>query len=172
MITTRSGTGPQGLAAGHPAAALIHSFFYPEQFSARPALAALADVAQTHGRLTSPEQLADFLAVKLPCRLGAQDLIRAAESLGLPASIRRCAATDLSDVDLPVLLFVTPACGQPSVQVLARCDGKYVATRDHGSTVPRSSMGPIGHLLSEWAAHGEGWLLEFPVANAWRHSEY
>jgi ABC-type bacteriocin/lantibiotic exporter with double-glycine peptidase domain len=137
------------------------TFFYPDQFAARPALAALADVARSHGQLIDAEPLAHALGMPLSGRLGVQDLVRAGELLGLPSSIRQCAVTDLLDINLPALLFVAHPSGEQGVLVLAQFDGKYIAMRDHGSMVPRSTMGPVRQLTEVWSPQGDGWLMEF-----------
>lgn len=132
-------------------------FFFPGQFAARPALACLADLCQAHGVSTDATQLAQHLGLTLPGRVGAQDLVSAAEGLGFQVQLARHTPAELPRMGLPVLLFM--ADGSQGLQVLTQCDGRYVVTHSHVSAVPTRSMLPLDMLASSWARGGWGWVL-------------
>lgn len=132
-------------------------FFFPGQFAARPALACLADLCQAHGVSTDATQLAQQLGLTLPGRVGAQDLVSAAEGLGFTVQLARHTPADLPRMGLPVLLFM--ADGSQGLQVLTQCDGRYVVTHSHVSVVPTRSMLPLDMLVSSWTRGGWGWVM-------------
>jgi ABC-type bacteriocin/lantibiotic exporter with double-glycine peptidase domain len=133
------------------------TFFLPEQFAARPALACLADLCQAHGVSTDTHQLAQLLGLALPGRVGVQDLVSAAEGLGFKVQLARHTSDDLLHAVLPVVLFM--ADGSQGLQVLTQCDGRYVVTHSHASVVPTRSMLPLDMLVSSWSRGGWGWVL-------------
>jgi ABC-type bacteriocin/lantibiotic exporter with double-glycine peptidase domain len=139
----------------------VNPFFFPGQFAARPALACLADLAQAHGVSTDITQLARQLGLTLPGRVGAQDLVSAAEGLGFEVRLERHSPGDLPRMVLPVLLFM--ADGSQGLQVLTQCDGRYVVTHSHVSVVPTRSMVPLDMLVSSWAMGGLGWVLSLSL---------
>jgi ABC-type bacteriocin/lantibiotic exporter with double-glycine peptidase domain len=132
-------------------------FFFPQQFAARPALACLSDLSQAHGIPADPAKLAQQLGLTLPCRVGVQDLVSAAEGLGFKAQLIRHTTEDLLHTSLPVLLFM--ADGSQGLQVLTQCDGRYVVTHSHTSVVPTRSMLPLDMLALSWSRGGWGWVL-------------
>lgn len=155
-----SGDYVLALASKAPTAATGQPFFYPGQFPARAALAAVAHLARAHtGAQSSPSELARLLDLFLPARLGVQDLLRASEVLGLDARLQRVPPQELADMALPTLLLLPEQDHLPTVLVLAHCDGRYVVTHDHSSVIPSNAMGPLSMLASDWAPHGTGWVL-------------
>lgn len=144
---------------GHVAGSPVGSspFFFPDQFVARSALACLADVAEAQGVRTDATQLAALLGLHLPARLGVQDLIRAAEGLGLFPRLECRSLEDLALLPLPLMAFM--ASDGEEVQVVTHCDGRYVVAHSHGSVVPMRSMVPVDMLARSWACNGSGWVL-------------
>jgi len=133
------------------------SFFFPGQFAARAALVCLADMAKAIGVPTNPVQLARQQGVDLSARLGVQDLVNVAESLGLTALLERHPPTALAQLELPVMVFL--ADGSHGLQLVTQCDGKYVLMHNHASLVPTHSMVPLVKLADLWALGGQGWVL-------------
>ena len=132
-------------------------FFFPGQFSARPALACLADLLRAQGVPTDAVSLAQQLGLALPGRMGVQDMASLAEGLGLTVRLDRHTPADLCQLTLPVLLFM--ADGSHGMQVLTQCDGQYAVTHSHASVVPTRSMLPVEMLATSWARDGQGWVL-------------
>lgn len=132
-------------------------FFFPGQFSARPALACLADLVLAQGVPTDAVSLAQQLGLALPGRMGVQDMVNLAEGLGFTVRLDRHMPGDLCQLTLPVLLFM--ADGSHGMQVLTQCDGQYAVTHSHASVVPTRSMLPVEMLVPAWARDGQGWVL-------------
>lgn len=159
LVPDTAGAQPLFSESGAPITASDGSnpFFFPGQFSARPALACLADLAQAQGVSTDVTQLAQMLGLSLPGRVGVQDLVSVAEELGFDVQLARHTGEALSGMPLPVLLFMSD--GSHGIQVLTRCDGGYVMAHSHASVVPTRSMLPLDMLMSSWARGGSGWVM-------------
>lgn len=134
--------------------------FYPSQFTGRAALASVVALAHAHGQsaLTVTE-LAASLGIGLPSQVGVQDVMRAAEQLGLTVQLKQLPSKDLANQTLPLLLLCPDSYKGAHVLLLTQCDNRYVVTHDHASAVPLNSMGPLYMLANEWAPTGAGWCL-------------
>jgi len=133
------------------------SFFFPGQFAARPAVTCLADLASALGVATDATQLAQIAGIDLQARLGIQDLIGAAERLGLKAYLERHPPAALAQLALPVLVFLSD--GTQGMQVVTHSDGRYVVMHNHSSVISTNSMVPLANLSGGWTQGGQGWLL-------------
>ena len=138
----------------------VDSFFFPAQFNGRATLASLLAMAQAHGKqVHSLAELSASLGLGLPSQLGVQDLMRAAEWLGLQVQLEQLHPKELAGKALPALLLCPGGAVPAQVLVLAHCDNRYTVTHDHASAVPLNSMGPLHLLADQWAPTGLGWCL-------------
>ena len=138
----------------------VDSFFFPAQFSGRSTLASVQALAQAHGgQVQAVTELAASLGIGLPSQVGVQDLMRAAEWLGLQVQLEQLHPKDLAGKALPALLLCPGGASAAQVLVLAHCDHRYTVTHDHTSAVPLTSMGPLHLLADQWAPTGLGWCL-------------
>lgn len=145
--------------AGRPNVA-ADSFFFPSQFNGRATLSAVLALAQAHGRqVRGLAEFAASLGIGLPSQVGVQDVMRAAERLGLDVQLEQLHPSALIGKALPVLLLCPGAANPTNVLLLAHCDNRYVVTHDHACAVPLSSMGPLHMLGDQWAPSGTGWCL-------------
>lgn len=140
--------------------ARVDSFFFPAQFNGRSTLASVLALAQAHGgQVQAVTELATSLGIGLPSQVGVQDLMRAAEWLGLQVQLEQLHPKDLAGKALPALLLCPGGASAVQVLVLAHCDNRYTVTHDHTSAVPLNSMGPLQLLADQWAPTGLGWCL-------------
>lgn len=136
------------------------TFFFPDQFGGRAALASLVALAQAHGvPVMDVNELAARLGIGLPSQVGVQDVLRAADLLGLPVQLEHARPQDLPGKALPALLLCPHSASSAQVLVLAHCDERYAVTHDHASAVPINSMGPVHMLAQQWAPAGTGWCV-------------
>lgn len=136
------------------------SFFFPGQFNGRATLSALLALAQAHGgQQPSLTEFAASLGFGLPSQVGVQDVMRAAEWLGLHVQLEQLHPQALTGKALPLLLLCPAVANTANVLLLAHCDTRYAVTHDHACAVPMSSMGPLHMLADQWAPSGAGWCL-------------
>lgn len=136
------------------------SFFVPDQFKGRATLCSVLALAQAHGReAPSVAELAASMGIGLPSWVGVQDMMRAADLLGLAVQLEQLHPKDLAGKALPALLLCPAHSNAANVLVLAHCDNRYAVTHDHASAIPLNSMGPLHLLADRWAPTGAGWCL-------------
>jgi hypothetical protein len=112
------------------------------------------------GRCKAVPELAASLGIGLPSQVGVQDLMRAAEWLGLQVQLEQLHSEGSGRQSLArfaVCVRAVPA--RRRLLVLAHCDHRYTVTHDHTSAVPLNSMGPLHLLADQWAPTGLGWCL-------------
>lgn len=148
------------LSRADPSVLWADTCFYPDQFSGRAALASLVALAPAHGvSVPHVSELAARLGIGLPSQVGVQDVLRAADLLGLHVQLERVRPQDLPGKVLPALLLCPHAAPLAQVLVLAHCDEQYAVTHNHASAVPINSMGPVHMLVQQWAPAGTGWCV-------------
>ena len=114
-------------------------------------LIALCAIARYHHIAADPATLAHQLGLTASCAITQDDLLRAAQHLGLKAQLRTTDAQRLSLTPLPALARVNDRW-----VILAQCDGQRVLLQDPAAPVAdgqsggRPTIEPIDVFLREW----------------------
>ena len=90
------------------------------------ALTAICAIARLHHIAADPASLAHQLGISANASLGIDDMLQAAQHLGLKAKLSRTSTDRLPLTPLPALALMRTANGHVHAVVLAQCDGKYV----------------------------------------------
>lgn len=133
--------------------------------SANPmhALAALCGVARFHQIAADPASLAHQLGLSSSDALTTDDLLRAAQHMGLKAKLAKTTASRLALTPLPALALMHTPDQSLRVVILAQCDEKRVlfqeTTGDAGGGVQGGAARPTIEPMEVFAAHWTGELI-------------
>jgi len=123
--------------------------------SATTALAALCAIARFHHIAADPASLAHQLGLSPSDPLHCDDLLRAAQHLGLKAKRARTSLERLALTPLPALALMRSPDESPSqsprVVILAQCDGQRVLLQDPGSPDARPTIEPLELFAQQWS---------------------
>lgn len=98
----------------------------PNPRTGLPAFTALCTIARLHQVAADPATLAHQLGLAPTDPLGIDDLLRAAQHLGLKAKLSRSSVERLALTPLPALALMRSECDALQVVIVAQCDGKRV----------------------------------------------
>jgi len=119
------------------------------------ALAALCAIARFHHMAADPASLAHQLGLSPSDPLHCDDLLRAAQHLGLKAKRARTSVERLAFTPLPALALMRSPDESPSqsprVVILAQCDGQRVLLQDPGSPDARPTIEPLELFAQQWS---------------------
>ena len=110
------------------------------------ALDALCLIARLHHIAADPASLRHRLGKAASESIGAEDLLLAAQHLGLKAKRSRTGAERLPLTALPALALMRDG----RVVVLAQCDGQRVLTQDPSAPVSRPMIEPLASFSEAW----------------------
>ena len=137
-------------APGTPARAPDDSLRAPSASNApapHAALQALCVLARLHQVAAEPEALAHALGLTPSSEASQQDLLRAAQHLGLKAKRSKSAIERLNLSPLPVLARLNDG----RWVVLAQCDGQRVLFLDPAAGESRPTIEPLDVFASQWS---------------------
>lgn len=113
------------------------------------ALSALCAIARYHQIAADPAGLAHQLGLMPSDDIGTDELLRAAQHLGLKAKLSQSTSARLSLVPLPALAIMKEAGDTTRVLVLAQCDGKRVLVQDVADN-DRPTIEPLEVFAQQW----------------------
>lgn len=115
------------------------------------ALVALCLLARLHHIAAEPEALAHQLGISPSESLSDDDLLRAAQQLGLKAKFSVTSPDRLTLAALPALARVKDANGSQQWVLLAQCDGQRVLYQDpHQTGSSRPTIEPLEAFTARW----------------------
>jgi ATP-binding cassette, subfamily B, bacterial HlyB/CyaB len=126
------------------------------------ALAALCGVARFHQIAADPASLAHQMGLSSSDALTSDDLLRAAQHLGLKAKLAKTSANRLALTPLPALALMRTPDQSLRVVILAQCDENRVLfqeTTGEAGGAPGNSARPTIEPLEVFAAHWTGELI-------------
>ncbi len=113
-------------------------------------LAALCAIARFHQIAADPASLAHQLSLSSSSPVSDNDLLRAAQHLGLQAKLTRSTPARLALTPLPALARIRNAQGETSFVILAQTDGQRVLLQDPGIPGGRPTIEPIDVFSGQW----------------------
>ncbi|MBH9578143.1 type I secretion system permease/ATPase [Inhella proteolytica] len=119
------------------------------------AIQALCTLARLHQVAAEPEALAHALGLTPSTEVREQDLLRAAQHLGLKAKRSKSTTERLNLVPLPALARLNDG----RWVVLAQCDGQRVLFLDPGAEAARPTIEPLEVFAGQWENSGSGELI-------------
>jgi ATP-binding cassette, subfamily B, bacterial HlyB/CyaB len=154
----RDNTQP-ALVPANPSAASSAVADLPRASPASAPLSALCLIARLHHIAAEPAQLAHQLGWPASHEPSTDDLLLAAQQLGLKAKRSRSNPTRLALTPLPALALLREGKGPPKVVVLAQCDGQRVLFLDPVSSAEGQPARPTIEPLDSFASHWTGELI-------------
>jgi subfamily B ATP-binding cassette protein HlyB/CyaB len=121
-----------------------------DRANALGSLAALCAIARIHQIAADPANLAHQLGLSASAPIAVDDLLRAAQHLGLKAKLTRTTPERLALTPLPALARIRNADGEVSTIVLAQCDGQRVLLQDPGTPGGRPTIEPMDVFTRQW----------------------
>ncbi|MEN9397304.1 MAG: hypothetical protein RLZ81_1834, partial [Pseudomonadota bacterium] len=127
----------------------------PGSHAPSPALSALCAIARFHHIAADPASLAHQLGLSPSDPLHCDDLLRAAQHLGLKAKRARTRLERLALTPLPALALMRSPDESPSqsprVVILAQCDGQRVLLQDPGAPDARPTIEALELFAQHWS---------------------
>lgn len=114
------------------------------------ALHALCAIARLHQVAADPATLAHQLGLRPSDAVGIEDILRAAQHLGLKAKRSSTTPDRLALTPLPALALMKREDGESAVVILAQCDGQRVLLQDPGAEASRPIIEPLEVFSSKW----------------------
>nr|WP_290429089.1 cysteine peptidase family C39 domain-containing protein [Caenimonas aquaedulcis] len=111
---------------------------------------ALCAVARVHQIAADSATVAHQLGFHASERIGRDELLRAAQHLGLKANASATTAERLPLTPLPALAQVTQADNTTSYVILAQCDGQRVLIQDPGAEIVRPAIESMEAFTARW----------------------
>ena len=133
----------------------------PMEAEGNAAISALCAVARFHQIACDPATLAHQLGIASTDTVSADDLLRAAQHLGLKAKLSRSSIERLGLVPLPALAVMKTEDGSLRVVILAQSDGKRVLFQDVAkAATPGASSGSAGPTIESTEVFATQWTGE------------
>jgi subfamily B ATP-binding cassette protein HlyB/CyaB len=123
-------------------------------------LLALCSVARFHQVAADPETLAHQLGIASTDAVSTDDLLRAAQHLGLKAKLSRSSIDRLGLVPLPALAVMKTEDGSLRVVILAQSDGKRVLFQDLGKAASIGTVASAGPTIESTEVFATQWTGE------------